>query len=234
MVTPKLKRSALEITAGSQPIARSTGEGSLEPLAHAEPVEQATPAWSRAMKSAWRSRPTKAMFEVCRKAVGARADDLDRQSDAAGERSRFEVGREASAHARGHSLRFVMPQFERAAHADGERDGFGAGANAGLLEAAEELRVKFDVVAHDERADAERAAEFVGGDGHRGDAELAEVDRQFAGDLGGVGVERDVVLVANRGEFGDRLDDAGFVVGEHGGDEAGFGAQQSRQVDRRE
>ena len=43
-VTPKLNRSALEITPGSQPIARCTGDGSLEPLAQAEPVEQAMPA----------------------------------------------------------------------------------------------------------------------------------------------------------------------------------------------
>src|SRR5262245_45784405 len=42
--TPKLKRSALEITAGSQPIATCTGDGSLDPLAHAAPAEQATPA----------------------------------------------------------------------------------------------------------------------------------------------------------------------------------------------
>ena len=101
----------------------------------------------------------------------------------------------------------------RVQHADGERDGFGAGAQAGLLEAAEELRREFDAVPHDERTDAERAVEFVGGDGHRGGAELAEIDGQFADDLGGVGVERDVVLVADRGEFGDGLEDAGFVVG---------------------
>ena len=64
VVTPKLKRSALEITAGSQPIAMCVGDGSLEPLAHAEPVEQATPAWSSAMNSICRSKPTKAMFDV--------------------------------------------------------------------------------------------------------------------------------------------------------------------------
>ena len=68
-----------------------------------------------------------------------------------------------------------MPQFECGAHADGEGDGFGAGADAGLLEAAEELGVSSNVVAHDECADAEWAAEFVGGDGHRGGAQIAEI-----------------------------------------------------------
>ena len=38
--------------------------------------------------------------------------------------------------------------------------------------------------------------ELVGGDGHRGDAEFAEIDRQLADDLRGVGVERNAVLVA--------------------------------------
>ena len=81
-----------------------------------------------------------------------------------------------------------------------------------------------NIVSHDECADAERAAELVGGDGHRGGAEFAEVERQFAGGLGGIGVERDVVLVADGGQFGDGLDDARFVVGEHRGDERVFRA----------
>jgi hypothetical protein len=44
VVTPKLNLKALATTVGVQPMARSTGEGSLEPLAHAEPLEHATPA----------------------------------------------------------------------------------------------------------------------------------------------------------------------------------------------
>jgi hypothetical protein len=44
VVTPRLNRKELEITASSRPIAKSAGDGSLDPLAHAEPVEQATPA----------------------------------------------------------------------------------------------------------------------------------------------------------------------------------------------
>ena len=47
-------------------------EGRIEPLAQAEPVEQATPAWSSAMNRACRSRPTNAMVEV----VGRRAAAL--------------------------------------------------------------------------------------------------------------------------------------------------------------
>ncbi len=77
VVAPKLNRKALEITASSSPIATSAGEGSLDPLAHAEPVEQAMPAWSSAMNSACRSRPTKAMFDVC----GSRGEAAPTTSD---------------------------------------------------------------------------------------------------------------------------------------------------------
>jgi len=54
-----------------------------------------------------------------------------------------------------------VPQLERAQHADHERDRFGTGSQAALLEAAEELRRELDVVSYDQRADAERAVELV-------------------------------------------------------------------------
>ena len=46
------------------------------------------------------------------------------------------------------------------------------GRSAALLKAAEELRLKFDAVPHDQGADSERAVKFVRGDGHRGDAQV--------------------------------------------------------------
>ena len=214
------------------PSRRSAGEGSLEPLAQAEPVEQATPAWSSAMNSACRSRPTKAMFEVCgrRRRVGA---DDDRLRASRRRIALLEVV--AQRVACGRARRRVRRARVRARvqHADGQRDRFGAGPQAGLLEAAEELRRQFDAVPHDERADAERAVEFVGGDGHRGDAQRAKVDRQFADDLGGVGVERDAVLVADGGQFGDGCSTPVSLLAEHRGDEARFGPQQVAASRRR-
>jgi hypothetical protein len=53
-------------------VATRTCEGSLEPLAQAEPVEQATPARSKATAKTWRSVSRNATFEVC----GARGDWL--------------------------------------------------------------------------------------------------------------------------------------------------------------
>ena len=97
------------------------------------------------------------------------------------------------------------------------------GPRAALLEAAEELRLELDAVPYDECADAERAVEFVGGDGHRRRAELRGNRRAaLPTTWAGVGVQGDAAIAANGGDFGDRLEHAGFVVGEHRGDEAGF------------
>ena len=57
----------LPISSSDSPIATSVGEGSLDPLAQALPVEHATPARSSAMTNACRSRPGKAMQVVSRK-----------------------------------------------------------------------------------------------------------------------------------------------------------------------
>ena len=123
-----------------------------------------------------------------------------------------------------------LPEFERGAEADGEGDGFCAGAVPACWKPPKSWGSNLDVAADDEGADANRAAELVRGDGHCGGAEFAEAERKLAGGLGGVGVERDFVRVADRGQLGDGLDDAGFVVGEHGDDEAGFGAEQLGSV----
>ena len=63
-----------------------------------------------------------------------------------------------------------------------------------------------------ECADAARAVEFVGADGHGCDAECAEVDGDFSDGLAGVGVDGDASGVAAADDFGDRLEYAGFVV----------------------
>ena len=65
VVAPKLNRIALRTMLSGSPIATSVGDGSLDPLAQAEPVEQATPAKSRAITNACRSRGGKLMQSVC-------------------------------------------------------------------------------------------------------------------------------------------------------------------------
>ncbi len=54
--------------------------------------------------------------------------------------------------------------------------------------------------------------------------------RNFSGGLDGVGVEVDVGLGGDAADFGERLDDAEFVVGVHDGDQDGFGAEGAAEV----
>ena len=61
----RLIRIAPSITESSSPIACNTGDGSLDPLAQAEPVEQAIPAMSKASTISCRFSPGKEMFEMC-------------------------------------------------------------------------------------------------------------------------------------------------------------------------
>ena len=75
--------------------------------------------------------------------------------------------------------------------AEDERHRLGAGAQAELLRGAVQNGLNLDAVAHQQCADAARAAEFVRGDGHGRDAELAEVDWDFADCLHGVGMDQD-------------------------------------------
>jgi hypothetical protein len=51
-------------TSGRHPIARRTGDGSREPLEHAEPVEQATPARSNFMSNVSARQPGKERLTV--------------------------------------------------------------------------------------------------------------------------------------------------------------------------
>ncbi len=53
----------------------------------------------------------------------------------------------------------------------------------------------------------------------------AEIERELAGGLDGVGVEESAGGVGDGGEFGDGLDDAGLVVREHDADEFGVGTE---------
>src|SRR5580765_1671664 len=61
----KLNRIAECNTSPDFPIAVNTGDGSSEPLEHAEPVEQATPARSRLINSASALQPGNEILSVC-------------------------------------------------------------------------------------------------------------------------------------------------------------------------
>ena len=72
------------------------------------------------------------------------------------------------------------------------------------------------------------------GDRHEVDVLLDHVDGDFADGLGRVGVEDYAALVTELADFGDGLDDADFVVGEHDRDQDGLvvhGALEVFEID---
>jgi len=90
-----------------------------------------------------------------------------------------------------------------------------------------------NVAANEEDADALGGVDFVARDGKEVDvlerAFGAEVEREPAHDLDGVGVEESARGVGDSGQRGDGLDDAGLVVGEHDADEFCLGADGGEQ-----
>ena len=95
-------------------------------------------------------------------------------------------------------------------------------------DAAVEHGGEANVAADEEGADALGGVDLVAGEGEEVDvferALGAEVEREPAYGLDGVGVEESARGVGDSGQRGDGLDDAGLVVGEHDADELCLGA----------
>ena len=82
------------------------------------------------------------------------------------------------------------------------------------------------LAAHVQRADAFRAIDFVAGERHQVDFQLAQIDRQFAHALGGVNVVDDTARAAHFADRFDILHHADFVIDVHDGDQDGVIAQR--------
>src|SRR5580693_8188437 len=98
--------------------------------------------------------------------------------------------------------RLVLPVPGAGLGRDGERPDRGrvegARADVALLTAAVQHGNGLHAAGQDQRADADRTAQLVAGDGERVCAAGAEVDRQLGGRLHRVGVEGDAVLARHR------------------------------------
>ena len=79
------------------------------------------------------------------------------------------------------------------------------------------LRFKTDarLAANIQRANTFRAVCLVSAEAHQIDLELAQINVNLAGCLCRIDVEYHTLLAANFTEFGDRLNDAHFVIDEH-------------------
>ena len=82
---------------------------------------------------------------------------------------------------------------------------------------------------HVQCADAFGAIEFVCGKAEQVDAQRRDVDRHSADGLRGVAVEQNPAIAANLADFGQRLDDADLVVGQHHRDEQRVVAERRGQ-----
>ncbi len=122
----------------------------------------------------------------------------------------------------------TSPAFQGRRQTDGERHRGRARPTPGLLAAAEELRRKPDPLADQKQPDPRRAVELVGAGGQRGHAQGVEIDRDSPDGLHGVGVDGNPAIVGEPRQFGDRLDRAGLVVGEHQGRQTGTGTDRLR------
>lgn len=93
----------------------------------------------------------------------------------------------------------------------------GAGTHTALVTAAVHLR--FDTYArfttHIQRTDTFRAIDFVAGERHQVDFQLAQVDRQFAHALGCINVINNATSTAHFADRRDILYHADFVIHVH-------------------
>ena len=101
----------------------------------------------------------------------------------------------------------------------GEDDVGGAGAAAVFLVAAEDEGLEGGASANVKGADADGAADFVGGDSEIIHAEDLNIHWDFTEGLGGVGMEASAGGVDGLGEVGDGLNGAELVIGQHDGNE---------------
>jgi hypothetical protein len=192
-------------------MAWSTGDGNSEPLEHADPVEQATPARSRLINSVSARQPGKERLSVW--GVPPVAGPLSTTGSALARswsRNRF---RSRNTYSQGRC------------HPDRQVNRLGARAPALLLVAAPELGPQLDVAADQQGADAGRAVELVRAERQGGHAQRVEVERQLADRLGRVAVKPGTSLQAPD-QRPHRLDRPGLVIGQQHGGQARLRPQQ--------
>ena len=95
----------------------------------------------------------------------------------------------------------------------------GSRAPAALLPAAAQQRFERQIVGNHQRPDARRAADLVGRQAHELDPEGSGVERDLAGGLNRVAVDRHPGRPCQPHDLGQGLDHPGFVVGQHYGDQ---------------
>ena len=140
------------------------------------------------------------------------------------------AGRAARPDARHSPSRHSAATSAAAPQARNAGDILRAGAPVALVMAAESDRRQARPLAYVERAHALGGIELVAAQAVEVHAQRFHVHRDLAQGLDAVHVQRHASLAGETGDFGDGLDDAGFVVGVHNRDQHGLGAQRAAQV----
>ena len=98
------------------------------------------------------------------------------------------------------------------------------------MASAVEHRLENRSLAHVDRSDSLRGVQLVSGNRKQIASDTLYVDRYLPCCLYRVGVEIDVRFGGDLANLFDRLQDAGFVVRHHDGDQLGVGAQGATNV----
>ena len=129
---------------------------------------------------------------------------------------------------RSRSARSRLPSSIRSAPA--MRRCFRACSKAMLLAAATNKWLEADARTDVERANALGCIHLVPDDGEQVNVKLDDIDGELADSLGGIGVQEDAVLMGDGGEFGDRLQHAGLIIGVHDRHQVRRLAQRCSQI----
>ena len=216
MNRPTLNRTAPRPICGSTPIACKTGESVTWPSWHAEPVEAAISGM--AAKISLPTWPTKLTLSVFGQPLAEVAIEDDSVAERLVQSLPQSIPQRTQVFGRGRQT--ASGDFARRAETDDVRHILRAGPLARFLAGAMNQRFERDATANEQHADALRGVQLVPGDREQIDAEISNIDGDFAERLGGIGVHEDAVLPADGGDLPNRLERADLVVRVHHGDES--------------
>ena len=208
---PRLNRNELLTMSSGKRIASNTAEGSVDPLAHAEPIEQAIPAMSSAMWTAWQSNPGKATLQVC----GSRGAPSPLITTPMAASRNNCSNRSRSAAIRAARRRVPLPYLQRMVQADRQFNRFRTGSQGRLLKTAKHPRLHPRRTLYDQGPDASRPVKLVRRERQRGHPQLPKMDRDLPHGLNRIGMEGNPQLTATLDQRRERLYDARFIVGQH-------------------
>ncbi len=214
VVGPRLTRSPPRASSGTTPMAARTCEGWTLPDEQAAPDDTATPARSKAITAVSALMPGTANRVV----LGRRsaADPKITIPGEAASRLDFQPVPKR-AHSRTGCRQFGSSRTGSSPEARDTGHVLGTGAAAALLSAApdEGIGQGLGHVPPEQRSDALRTPDFVRGNRQKVSGKVADIAGNSPETLNRIDVQEPARLVHQAGNLGDRLNNPGFVIGQH-------------------